>query len=73
VLNDSTNPATDADSTNATAYDCGSYDAVTNRVAAKPSRPNRDLLASAGARETQACPVPAALVRVADRTGAHRR
>jgi pimeloyl-ACP methyl ester carboxylesterase len=34
VLIDSTNPATEADSANATAYDGGSYDAVTARVAA---------------------------------------
>ena len=34
VLIDSTNPATDADSAKATAYDSGSYDAVTDRVAA---------------------------------------
>ena len=34
VLIDSTNPATDADSAKAKAYDSGSYDAVTDRVAA---------------------------------------
>jgi pimeloyl-ACP methyl ester carboxylesterase len=34
VLIDSTNPATDADSAKATAYDSGSYDAITDRVAA---------------------------------------
>jgi pimeloyl-ACP methyl ester carboxylesterase len=34
VLVDSTNPATEADPENATAYDAGSYDAATDRVAA---------------------------------------
>jgi hypothetical protein len=34
VLVDSTNPATEADPQKATAYDSGSYDAVTGRVAA---------------------------------------
>ncbi len=34
VLIDSTNPATDADPAKATAYDTGSYDAATDRVAA---------------------------------------
>ncbi len=34
VLVDSTNPATNADPAKATAYDSGSYDAVTDRVAA---------------------------------------
>jgi pimeloyl-ACP methyl ester carboxylesterase len=34
VLIDSTNPASDADPAKATAYDTGSYDAVTDRVAA---------------------------------------
>jgi pimeloyl-ACP methyl ester carboxylesterase len=34
VLVDSTNPSTEADPENATAYDAGSYDAATDRVAA---------------------------------------